>query len=58
MIVDLFAAQLADDGLDAHALHADAGADGVHVLVAGHGRRSWLRSPASRAMALMLTVPS
>ena len=34
--VDLFAAQLADDGLDAHALHADAGADRVDVLVAGH----------------------
>ena len=34
--VDLLAAQLADDGLDAHALHADAGADRVDVLVAGH----------------------
>ncbi len=34
--VDLFAAQFADDGLDAHALHADAGADGVDVLVAAH----------------------
>ena len=34
--VDLLAAELADDGLDAHALHADAGADGVDVLVAGH----------------------
>ncbi len=34
--VDLFAAQFANDGLDAHALHADAGADGVDVLVAGH----------------------
>src|SRR5439155_12517015 len=34
--VDLFAAQLADDGLDVHSLHADAGADGVDVLVAGH----------------------
>ena len=34
--VDLLAAQLADDGLDAHALHADAGADGVDILVAGH----------------------
>ncbi len=33
--VDLFAAQLADDGLDAHALHADAGTDGVDILVAG-----------------------
>src|SRR5581483_8841494 len=34
--VDLFAAELADDGLHAHALHADAGADGVDVLVARH----------------------
>ncbi len=32
--VDLFAAQFADDGLHAHALHAHAGAHGVHVLVA------------------------
>ena len=34
--VDLFAAQLADDGLHAHALHADAGADRVDILVAAH----------------------
>ena len=34
--VDLFAAKLADDGLHAHALHADAGADRVDILVAGH----------------------
>ena len=34
--VDLFAAQFADDRLHAHALHADAGADRVDVLVAGH----------------------
>ncbi len=34
--VDLFAAQFANDGLDAHALHADTGADRVDVLVAGH----------------------
>ena len=32
--VDLFAAQLADDRLHAHALHAHAGAHRVHVLVA------------------------
>src|SRR5262249_10084294 len=32
--VDLFAAQFADDGLHAHALHAHAGADGVDVFVA------------------------
>ena len=36
--VDLFAAQFADDRLHAHALHADAGADAVHVAVAaGNG---------------------
>ena len=29
--VDLFTAEFADDGLDAHALHAHAGADGVDV---------------------------
>src|SRR6185312_4636932 len=34
--VDLLAAEFADDGLHTHALHADAGADGVDVLVAGH----------------------
>src|SRR5271165_252857 len=34
--VDLLAAQLADDRLHAHALHADAGADGVDVLVLRH----------------------
>src|SRR5581483_6833514 len=34
--VDLFAAELADDGLHAHAFHADAGAHRVHVLVLGH----------------------
>src|ERR1035438_8783415 len=33
--VDLFSAQFADDGLHAHTLHAYAGADRVHVLVAG-----------------------
>src|SRR5208337_3760385 len=32
--IDFFAAQFADDGLHAHALHAHAGADGVNVLVA------------------------
>ena len=34
--VDLFAAKLADDGLHAHALHADAGADWIDILVARH----------------------
>src|SRR6185437_2200790 len=34
--VDLFPAELADDGLHTHALHADAGADGIDVLIAGH----------------------
>ena len=34
--VDLFTAELADDRLDAHALHANAGTDGVDVLVAAH----------------------
>src|SRR5262249_36672614 len=32
--IDLLAAQLADDGLHAHAFHADAGAHAVHVAVA------------------------
>src|SRR5262249_58725946 len=32
--VDLLAAQLADDGLDAGALHADAGADRIDVALA------------------------
>src|SRR6185437_1825183 len=36
--VYFFAAQLANDGLDAHALHADAGADRVHVLIAAFDR--------------------
>ena len=34
--VDFFAAQLANDRLHAHALHADAGADGVDVFVFRH----------------------
>ena len=34
--VDLFAAQLADDRLHAHALHADAGAHRIDVLVLRH----------------------
>src|SRR5260370_6184493 len=36
--VDLFPAQLADDGLHAHALHAHTGADGVYIFVLGHDR--------------------
>src|ERR1017187_4243653 len=32
--VDFLAAQFADDGLNAHSLHADAGADRVHILIA------------------------
>src|SRR5437588_6346259 len=34
--VDFFAAQLADDGLHAHAFHPHACANGVNVLVAAH----------------------
>ena len=34
--VDFFTTQLADDRLDAHAFHADAGADRVHVFVFRH----------------------
>src|SRR5579864_414472 len=34
--VDFFAAQLADDGLHAHALHSDAGAHAVDIAVAAH----------------------
>ena len=34
--VDLFAAQFADDRLHTHALHADAGTDGIDVLVPAH----------------------
>ena len=33
--VDLLAAQLANDGLHTHALHANACADGVNVFVLG-----------------------
>ena len=36
--VDFFAAQFADDGLHAHALHAHARAHGIHVFVAAHHR--------------------
>ena len=36
--VDLLAAQLADDGLHARALHADAGADRIDVALARHDR--------------------
>src|SRR6185437_7861132 len=36
--VNFFAAQLADDALHPHALHADAGTDAIHVLVAGNHR--------------------
>src|SRR5208337_244397 len=36
--VDLFAAQLADDGLHAHALHAHASTDAVHVAIPAHHR--------------------
>src|SRR5208282_3363220 len=36
--VDLFATQFADDRLDTHALHADAGANRIHILIAAlHG---------------------
>src|SRR6266436_1738810 len=34
--VDLLAAQFADDGLHAHAFHADASAHSIHVLVLRH----------------------
>ena len=34
--VDLLAAQLANDGLHAHALHAHAGAHAVHVAIPAH----------------------
>jgi len=34
--VDFFTAQFADDRLDTHSLHADAGAHGVHVFVFRH----------------------
>src|SRR5215469_15936687 len=36
--VDFFTAQLADDRLDAHALHTHARADGIHVLVTAFDR--------------------
>ena len=55
--VDLFAAQFANDRLHAHALHADAGADWIDVLVA-RLTAILVRSPASRAMARITTVPS
>ena len=55
--VDLLAAQFADDRLHAHALHADAGADAVHVAVAAM-TAILVRSPASRAQPRSITVPS
>ena len=36
--VDLLAAQFANDGLHAHALHADARADAIHVAIAARHR--------------------
>ena len=37
--IDLFAAQLLHDGIDTGALGADAGADGIHILIpAGNGQ--------------------
>ena len=46
--VDLLAAQLADDGLHARALHAHAGAHRVHVLLARDRPPPW-RAPPPRA---------
>src|SRR5690606_10406380 len=46
--VDVLVRELADDGVDARALDADAGADGVHaVVVAHHGH---LRAVAGLAL--------
>src|SRR5207245_1661408 len=55
--VDLFAAQLLDDGLHARALHADARADGIDVVVVGSDGDLGPAS-GSRATALISTMPS
>ena len=49
--VDLFAAQFTNDGLHAHALHADAGADAVHVAVAALHRNLGAFAGFARASA-------
>ena len=54
--VDLLARQLGDDRLDARAALADRGADRVETLLA-EATATLERLPASRAMALISTVP-
>ncbi len=51
--VDLLAAQFADDGLHAHALHAHAGAHAIHIAVAAlHGDLGALAGFARAAVDL------
>ena len=54
--VDLLAAQLLHDRLDARALHADAGADRIDVAVARADTAIFARAPGSRAEASMRTI--
>ena len=56
--VDLLAAELLHDGLDARALHADAGADRIDVRVAAESRRSSSARPARGRTATIFTMPS
>ena len=54
--VDLLAAQLLHDRLDARALHADAGADRIDVAIARADTAIFERAPGSRADASMRTI--
>src|SRR4029077_15727195 len=55
--VDFFAAQFADDGLNTHALHADAGTDGINILIAAeHGNFCAFAGLASGGANLHRTV--
>ena len=52
-----FALELADDGLDADALHADARPDRIDVVaLAGHG--TLVLRPGSRTMFTIFSAPS
>ena len=56
--VDLLAAELLHDGLDARALHADARADRIDVRVAADDGDLASARPARGRTATMRTMPS
>ncbi len=56
--VDLLAAQLLHDRLDARAAHADAGADRIDVVVVASTTAILARPPGSRAAPFTSTMPS